>query len=105
VNAPADEEDEIVEGATSHNGLMCFLDSSRDCGADCMAYTAEASENKAMSTQQRNCLVLVSIDRLGRFMGNMATSAHKMQTRAATEAADRVRQSQSAPPNPLGVKA
>lgn len=104
MNATVDEDEEgILDSPAASNGLFCFLDSSRECGADCMAYTTEASENKAMSTQQRNCLVLVSVDRLGRFMGNMATSAHKMQTRAATDAADRARQSQPTPPNPRGT--
>jgi hypothetical protein len=94
VNAHDKDEAEIVDQPMTHNGLMCFFNAERECGADCMAYTTEATESKQLSTQQKNCTVLVAVERLGRFMGNVSTDFHKMQ-------ADRVRQSQPSPPDPL----
>lgn len=84
------------------NGLYCFFNGERECGADCMAYTGEPSENKALSMQQRSCVLIVSVDRLGRYLGNLATAAVKMQVKAATDSADRARQAATPPPDPRG---
>lgn len=81
--APSNPDDEIVDIQTSHNGLLCFLDGARECGADCMAYTVEPTESKNLSIQQKNCTLLVAVERLGRFMGNLSTDVHKMKADGA----------------------
>lgn len=78
------------------NGLYCFLDSARPCGPDCMAYVLEDSESKKLSTQQKNCSLLVSVDRLSRYVAQ-ASSLYQKRT------GDQVRASHAAPPDPRGM--
>jgi hypothetical protein len=105
VSASADEDEgSIIDAPVAQNGLMCFLNAERECGADCMAYTLEGTESKTMGLQQKNCLLLISVERMGRYAGNIASAANKMQQRSATEAADRVRLGVNPPPDPRGPK-
>lgn len=54
---------------TVENGLVCFFNMDRPCGPDCMAYTTTPSESVGMNLQQKHCIALVSVERLGRFSG------------------------------------
>ena len=64
---PMEEEEE----ESPQNGLVCFIDLDRNCGADCMAFTREPFESTSLSTQQSNCTLLVSAERLGRYTGGL----------------------------------
>lgn len=97
---PEDLEDEEAPRQPEvrvDNGLFCFLNADRACGSDCMAYTADAGEGP-LAQQQKNCLLLVSVDRLSRSNAVIASMAHKMQETSAKEMADRRRATQSSPP-------
>lgn len=87
---------------TPHNGLICWLDSTRECGADCMGYVEDPSESKALSRQQQNCVLLVSVERLGRYVGHLASTARDIHHGAANAAADQARSRQKPPPDPRG---
>lgn len=53
------------------NGLMCFMDADRECGPDCMAYSTFASESPYLNQQQKNCSLIVGVERLGRYAGGI----------------------------------
>lgn len=91
------ESDELTDDPPPANGLYCFFDSGRECGPDCMSFTKEPSEGKSLSSQQKNCVLLVSVDRLSRYMGMGATTLSKMHMAEA----DRRRATPSGPPDPL----
>lgn len=98
VPVPEREEEE-----GSGNGLYCFMDMSRECGPDCMAYTINSAESPALSAQQKNCTLLIAAERLGRYIGSAASSLNKMQQRASVDSADRARQPMPIP-DPMGRK-
>lgn len=98
VPVPDREEEE-----SSGNGLYCFLDMTRECGPDCMAYTITGGESNVLSTQQKNCTLLIAAERLGRYVGSAASTLNKMQQRAAADSADRARQPMPIP-DPMGRK-
>ena len=79
------------------NGLMCFFDSTRECGADCMGFLTEPVEAPILNPQQRNCVFVVSVERVGRYLSGLVTLTRKRQE-------DQQRASHSQPPNPLGPK-
>lgn len=79
------------EPQKTQNGLICFLNDTRECGSDCMAYTPEPAESPSLSIQQRNCTLLVAAERLGRYSAGIASVLNKMHTRATTAAADNAR--------------
>jgi hypothetical protein len=47
------------------SGLVCFMNSERPCGPDCMAYMSRPSDSP-LDPQQRHCVVLVGVERLSR---------------------------------------
>jgi hypothetical protein len=77
------------------NGLYCFLDSARECGPDCMSYTSTESESKSLSHQQKNCTLLVSVDRISRYVGQAASTYQK-------RSGDQARTSHTPPKDPRG---
>lgn len=77
------------------NGLVCFLNMDRPCGPDCMAYTTKPSESPDLNNQQRNCVFIVGVERLGRHSGIIAKLIRDGQ-------ADAQRRQQKPPPNPMG---
>lgn len=82
------------------NGLQCFLDETRDCSPNCMGYTTDGDlveKNTILSPQQRNCIFIISVERLGRYIGAGVTMMHK-------DRADRQRTTQQPIPDPRGVK-
>ena len=46
--------------------MFCFIDKARVCGGDCMAYQAFPRENKELQEMQTHCMLLSSIERIGR---------------------------------------
>lgn len=88
---PPDELDDDAE----KNGLNCFLNDSRPCGADCMAYTTFPSESPHLNEQQKHCMAIVSVERLGRYAGGLLSLLRKSE-------ADQKRYSRTSPPDPKG---
>lgn len=70
---PPDELDDDHE----KNGLNCFLNDTRVCGPDCMAYTTAASESPYLNDQQKHCVAIVGIERLGRYAGGILSTIKK----------------------------
>ena len=73
------------------NGLFCFLNSSRPCSSECMAYTVTPTESPTLGDQQKNCVLIVGVERLGRFSG-------AIMTLLKNKTADEVRRSHKSPP-------
>ena len=97
---PPDEMDDD----TKKNGLYCFLDISRPCGSDCMAYTTHTVQpkNTELGEQGRNCSMLVNIERIGIHSVILASMLARKDKVDKTVAADAARAAQALPPNPLG---
>ena len=68
VDTPFIHSPDEVE-ADKENGLVCFLSVERPCGADCTAFTTYPAESKLLSEQQKNCVLIVAMERLGRYSG------------------------------------
>lgn len=65
IEPPAELDDD------PRNGLACFIDGNRICGPDCMAFTTQGSESPVLNDQQKHCVAIVSIERLGRYAGGL----------------------------------
>ena len=52
--------------------LLCWLNPDRICGADCQAYTTLPAESNILNEQQKHCVLLVALERLGRYSGAIA---------------------------------
>jgi hypothetical protein len=79
------------EEEVAFNGLYCFLDHSKECGMDCMAFTDSPAESPGLSSQQKNCVFIVSAERAGRYLGTLVKLFR-----------DFIRDNQPAPPGPMG---
>lgn len=84
------------------NGLMCFLNMERPCGADCMAFDAVPEGADYKDKQWANCMLLVNAHRGGKHLIVLAQMGTEIVRRAKTEAADRSRTTQTPPPSPKG---
>lgn len=83
------ENDENPEMTSVETSLICWLDSSRVCRADCMAYTTMEAESKLLNEQQKHCAALVALERVGRHSGGimmLLKSVGASLTRAAERA-------------------
>jgi hypothetical protein len=65
-----DSPDELDDDPEK-NGLACFINGDRICGADCMAFTTVPSESPYLNEQQKHCSLIVSAERLGRYAGGI----------------------------------
>jgi hypothetical protein len=83
------------------NGLQCFLNMERECGPDCMSYTTKPSESPDLNSQQRNCVLIVGLERLGRHTGILAKRVSDAVKHTETESADRKRAEQKPPRGPM----
>jgi hypothetical protein len=63
LNVPEDLEHQTDD--TPRPLAYCFIGEERVCGPDCMAYMSSPAD-VPLDPQQRQCLVLVSADRLAR---------------------------------------
>lgn len=92
------EPPEVKTDEPAVNGLMCFLDGARECGADCMAFMHEPpTDPQGFGPQQSNCVLLVSAERTGRYLAGLVSLTKKGQ-------ADKIRTSHAPPPDPRGNK-
>jgi len=90
--------DELDANEIAKNGLMCFKDSDRPCGADCMAF-ADAPEGPDFQGKQwANCMVLVNSHRTAKHLVILASFGGQLVQKAKTEQADRIRANQPPPP-------
>ena len=80
----------------STNGLYCFIDADRPCSPECMAYTSQQSESPTLGMQQKNCSLIVGVERLGRFAGGIVQLLKRAQSDAQREAGTKP------PPSPMG---
>lgn len=81
------------------DGMYCFLDSTRACGPDCMAYLTEPAgpATSPLNEQQQHCLLLTRVEQLPRFIGGGISLLKKQQADKA-----RVEAGSKSPPSPLG---
>jgi hypothetical protein len=93
-DTPFIDPPEQLDDDPEKNGLACFLNADRICGADCMAYTTIGSESKYLNDQQKHCVAIVGIERLGRYAGGI------LQLMKNT-GADSKRSTRTTPPDPL----
>lgn len=68
---PQADEDDDKKG----NGLLCFLNSERHCGSDCMAFAAPPAGADYQEQQWANCKVLVSLHQGGKHLVVLAQTA------------------------------
>lgn len=59
------------------NGLLCAFNADRQCGPDCMAFTTVAAESPTLGPQQKNCVLIVSAERVGRYLGGLVSLSKK----------------------------
>lgn len=93
--APHIEAPDELDDNADRNGLVCFMNMDRPCGSDCMAYTTAPSESVYLGEQQRHCVAIVGVERLGRYAGGILSLLSKKK-------ADDARAGIKAPPNPTG---
>lgn len=96
---PALHHPSLKEG--EGNGLYCFLNANRPCGADCMAFVAAPDGPDYQDQQWANCLLLVNAHRGGKHLVVLAASANEMLQHSKRTTADRAR-NQPPPPSPTG---
>ena len=83
------------------NGLFCFIDNTRPCAADCMAYQVEPPAGPDYRGQQwANCLLLINAHRVGKHLTILAQATDGLIRRSQVQAADHARASQQPPPAP-----
>jgi hypothetical protein len=63
IEQPSEKRDDLA------NGLICFIDPTRECGPDCMSFTTTPAESPGLNDQQKRCTILVSLERVGRYLG------------------------------------
>lgn len=88
------------------NGLMCFMEGSRQCGADCMAFLGFGNEVAVpgLSVQQSQCSLLVNVERIGKHSVIIASLLSKKIKDEKNAEIDRKREAQFQP-GPMGVPA
>ena len=99
---PEDLEEEVDETSRPqqqiHTALSCFISETRFCGPDCMAYMSQPAE-VPLDPQQRNCLLLVSVERLARHTAiNVKIASDALTFSKAIDAV--TKRSQQKPPTP-----
>jgi len=99
--------DRIKPGDT---GLYCFLDAGRACGAECVAYvtTVRSAKSPELGEQQSHCILVSSLERVGRSGIGIAGMMASAQKRKSIAEADKARNEQlvpkSAVESPFGAK-
>lgn len=90
-----DEEERAYHPHTKEvNGLHCFKDHARACGADCMAFQTEKPEGADYRGQWANCAILVNEHKSAKHLIIIAQGVSTLLKREQ----DRARTTQT-PPN------
>jgi len=90
---------EAVDDAVPQPMVYCFIRDERVCGPDCIAFMSRPADSTHLDPQQRNCLVLVSGERLARHAAIGVKIAGDMLTFMKVSDADNKRTEQK-PPTP-----
>lgn len=63
-------------------GVYCFLDAERLCGADCAAYLTEADrpQKATEAAEWEKCLLLLNVQRTGKHLVVLAQNSVKRPT-------------------------
>jgi len=98
---PSNEEHVVAAEPPRGNGLYCFIDNGRECGADCMAYLTDAPEGHDYRGQQwANCQLLVNTHRAAKHLTILAQVTDVFLQKTRVHAADQARVAQTPPPPP-----
>lgn len=83
------------------NGLICFLDQNRQCGADCMSFLVDPPEGIDYRGQQwANCMLLVNAHRSAKHLTILAQVTDTFIQKTRAHVADQARATQTPPPVP-----
>lgn len=100
-NVPYIERPEMMDIPEDRTGLYCFLESSRECGADCMAYLGIRPDGPDYEGQQwSRCSLLVNAHKLGKHAVALASQGGSLLKHLRVKAADDKREGQF----PSGVR-
>lgn len=87
------------EHAPSGTELFCFLDSSRPCTSECMAFLPSRPEGQDYEGQQWSaCMLLVNVHRLGKHHIALASQGQSLLKHLRVKNADEKRENQNLPP-------
>lgn len=75
-------------------GLYCFMDSSRPCGPECMAFGEPPQQKDFTGKQWANCMLLVAAHRTGKHLTILAQTVDELRKRSE----DNLRVNQPPPP-------
>ena len=104
VEAPQEEPEQAYHPNMREGGVVkggaCFLNQSRICGADCMAYLTNPPDGKAyVGANWAQCHLLVNMDRTGRHLALIHQEINTINTNMKKRQADATR---PMPPSPKG---
>ena len=86
-----DEREEEVDTGIQ-DAVDCFRDRGRICGPDCVAWVTYPSQDKGrLSSTQRHCLELSSLERSARHTTIIAATLADMYKKSRTAVADQQR--------------
>ena len=90
-------EEEEVRPVTT--GLYCFIDSTRACGAECVAFVTHprASRSTELNEQAAHCSLLLGVERMGRNLTVLAQVVSEGAKKRKLSDADRKRTEQFDP--------
>ncbi len=80
------------------NGLICWRNNERPCGADCMAFIEAPEGADFQGKQWANCSVLVNQHRTAKHLTIIAHQLTESSKLKRNEIADRARTNQPPPP-------
>jgi hypothetical protein len=78
--------------------LLCYRDSARVCGPDCMAYITPPNGPDYQGQQWAHCLMLVTAHRTGKHLVLLADAVGQQVKKSVTALADAARINQPPPP-------
>jgi len=81
------------------NELFCFLDSSRPCTPECMAFLPARPDGPDYENQQwPACMILVNLHKLGKHHVVLASQGQSLLKHLRVKSADEKRENQPPPP-------
>lgn len=88
---------DMIEAQPDEEQVFCFLNNERVCGPDCVSYeTFIKKANKELRGPAKHCVLLTSIERVGRHLPIIAKIMSDGLTATRRQAADQQREA-SAP--------
>jgi len=102
-NKPYIESPDVLDRPSDEeaSGLFCFIDASRLCSAECMAFVGVRPEGKDYEGQQwAKCTLLVNLHRAGKHLVVIAGMGDSLLKHLRVRQADNVRSAQPLPQVP-----